>query len=203
VLAVGLFQIGKEYRSSATRAGAVLLAVGAGLTILIPFLAPVITSPMLTAGAALAYLGLRRLTNTPATEKCGIPLAVTMAALLALIVVFANSVVEPKPWKLIIEKASLVKIGEIGDLTVSVREMGWYFVHIDKVVLVKNSTPVCEGGFNRTVEPGGSEYILIRCNAPIKQGETYYIVIKYRAWGPPGCRPSDIEYTEPFPVVAR
>jgi len=197
VLAVGLFQIGKEYGSSAAGAGAILLTVGAVLTILVPFLTPIITSPMLTAGAALAYLGLGGLTNR--SIKCGVPLAAVAAALVALMLVLANSVVERHWCPLFIEHATLVKVGDYGLVTVTVRQLGEpVSLNIEKVRLVKDGDKlVCEDELeNMTVPPGASLTIMVKCKAPIIRDESYYVVIE--------CKKRDeVMYTDKYPVVAR
>jgi len=196
VLAVGLFQIGKEYGSSAAGAGAVLLALGAVLTILAPYLAHIITSPMLTAGAALAYLGLGGLADK--SIKCGVPLAAVAAALVALMLVLANSVVERHWCPLIVESATLVNVGDYGLVTVTVRQLGEVSLNIEKVRLVKDGDkPVCEDELeNKTVPPGASLTIMVKCKAPIVRDESYYVVIE--------CKRRDVVmYTDKYPVVAR
>jgi len=197
VLAVGLFQIGKEYGSSAAGAGAILLAVGAVLTILVPFLAHIITSPMLTAGAALAYLGLGGLADK--SIKCGVPLAAVAAALVALMLMLANSVVERHWCPLIVESATLVKVGDYGLVTVTVQQLGEpVSLNIEKVRLVKDGDkPVCEDELeNKTVPPGASLTIMLKCKAPIVRDESYYVVIE--------CKRRDVVmYTDKYPVIAR
>jgi len=92
-LAKGLIDVGEEYGSSAAGAGAILLALGAVLTIL----APIFASAMLTAGAALAYLGLSRKAERLTKEKCCTPLIVAVALLFALMAASASSIEEPQP----------------------------------------------------------------------------------------------------------
>jgi len=196
VLAVGLFQIGKEYSSSAAGAGAVLLALGAVLTILVPFLAPIVTSPILTAGAALAYLGLGGLTNK--AIKCGVLLATVVAALVVLVVVLANSVVERQWCPLIIEHAMLIKGKEYGLLRVTVRNIWSVSLSIEKVKLVKDGDKVvCEEELGNEMSPLDlSLTIMVNCKAPIERDESYYVVIECKRRG-------DVMYTDKFPVVAR
>jgi len=193
-LAKGLIDVGKEYGSSAAGAGAVLLALGAVLTIL----APIFASAMLTAGAALAYLGLSRKAEKLTKEKCCTPLTVAVALLFALMAASAGSIEEPQP-HLIIENATLQVMGKTSYLTVLARERGWYVVQVEEVTLVKDSTPICKSEYGVAVG-SHSEIIRVRCDAPIERGETYYIVIKYWAWG---LCDTSARYTEPFPVVAK
>jgi len=75
--------------------------------------------------------------------KYGVPLAVVAAALVVLMVVLANSIVERHWCSLFTESATLVKVGDYGLLTVAVRQIGEpVTLSIEKVKLVKDGDNV-------------------------------------------------------------
>jgi len=99
--------------------------------------------------------------------------------------------------KVMIESASLVKMGNNYLLTVHVREVGGASTTIETIKLIKDNpdSPVCSDKPNKLLEAGRSATIQKTCGN-LNPGETYYVIVEYKSGG-------TTKVTDPYPVTAR
>jgi len=106
------------------------------------------------------------------------------------------------PSKVIIEKATLTKIGDNKyDLTISVREVGGASTIIQRVVLIgggldgeKQCYP--KSGQDTTLHAAQSKLLIYQCSLSLNPGTTYYVRVYYQ-------KDEGSEATDLYPVTVK
>ena len=108
-----------------------------------------------------------------------------IAAVLAFWTIF-YPLIQPHP-KIVIESATLTKIGDRYDLTIRVREVGGASTTITKITLEGPGLTETECRFKRgqdgSLSAGQSKTIVAECNVQLEPGVTYHIYVYYRSGG--------------------
>ncbi|MEM4439794.1 MAG: hypothetical protein QW680_14305 [Pyrobaculum sp.] len=104
-----------------------------------------------------------------------------IAAVLAFWTIF-YPLIQPHP-KIVIESATLTKVGNEYDLSIRVREVGGASTTITKITLQGQNIgeePCNTGQQDLSLSAGQSKTIVAKCNLPLNPGVTYYIAVYYK-----------------------
>ncbi|MEM1664078.1 MAG: hypothetical protein QXD96_08145 [Pyrobaculum sp.] len=107
-----------------------------------------------------------------------------IAAVLAFWTIF-YPLIQPHP-KIVIESATLTKIGDRYDLTIRVKEVGGASTTIKRITLEGPGITEreCSTGQDLSLSAGQSKTIVAQCrNVQLEPGVTYHIYVYYRSGG--------------------
>jgi len=134
----------------------------------------------------------------------GVVIAVLLAVIgIAAVLMFwsmMSGFFNPQP-KVIIEKATITKIGNKYDVSITVRETGGASTEIEKVVITGGDfqneevlgLPTAQ---QKALSPGQSRTLVFETSLPLKLGVTYYVAVYYTKGG-------STERSDLYPVTVR